>query len=165
MDRKTLMEKKEEIDEDYKRLSGRADTLYQSVMTYADYIHEARDYGTGEKIKMVEVHILTMIESQPGVTISALAQMWNRTKSAVSQNVKRLEEKKLVYRVQDESDGKIFHLYPTQEGTYLSLAHKYFDNRDILQTQQDLLELCTMEEIDTFYKVLKAYQGLFNEPA
>ena len=106
-----------------------------------------------------------MIESQPGVTISALAQMWNRTKSAVSQNVKRLEEKKLVYRVQDESNGKIFHLYPTQEGTYLSLAHKYFDNRDILQTQQDLLELCTMEEIDTFYKVLKAYQSLFNEPA
>lgn len=152
---------KTEIDRVYAHLSPRADKLYKFVMVYAEYINEARDYGTGQLINMVEVHTLTMIEDQPGITISELARLWNRTKSAISQNIKKLEAKGLVYRARDESDGKVFHLYPTEEGVRLSTAHKLYDNMDIMQTQNDLLKTCTIEEIDTFYKVLDAYYKLF----
>lgn len=148
---------KEEIDRVYAHLSPRADKLYQFVMAYSDYINKARDYGTGLLISMVEVHILTMIEDCPGVTISGLAKEWKRTKSAISQNVKKLEAKGLVYRVRDESDAKVVHLYPTDEGVRLSTAHKLYDNMTILEAQQDLLRTCTPEEIDVFYKVLDTY--------
>lgn len=152
---------KEQIDRIYAQLSPRADKLYQFVMAYSDYINEARDYGTGLLISMVEVHILTIIEDDPGITISLLAKKWRRTKSAISQNVKKLEAKGLVYRVRDKDDAKIFHLYPTGEGVQLSTAHKLFDNMDIMQTQNELLRSCTTEEIDAFYKVLEAYCQLF----
>lgn len=148
---------KEEIDRVYAHLSPRADKLYQFVMAYSDYINRARDYGTGLLISMVEVHILTMIEDHPGVTVSSLAKEWRRTKSAVSQNVKKLEEKGLVHRVRDGDDAKVFHLYPTEEGVRLSTAHKLYDNMAILEAQQYLLRTCTPEEIDAFYKVLDTY--------
>ena len=81
------------IDETYDHISVRADKLYQFVMHYHDYIYSARDYGNGDPIKMVEVHTLSMIESNPGISVSELAQMWNRTKGTVSVNVSALEQK------------------------------------------------------------------------
>lgn len=152
---------KEEIDKIYNQLSPRADLLYNFVMDYSDYIYKPRDYGTGMVINMVEVHTLTMIENNPGVTVSELAKMWNRTKGAVSQTVTKLAEKNLVYRQKENGNAKVVHLYPTEEGVTLSTSHKLYDNMDILQTQSDLLKSCTLEEIDAFYKVLQAYYNLF----
>ena len=97
----------------------------------------------------------------PGYTVSDLAKWWGCTKSAVSQTIKRLEARGLVYKVRDENNAKILHLYPTEEGVKLSTAHKLFDNMDIMQTSNDLLRSCTAEEIDTFYKVIDAYCELF----
>ncbi|MEL7648626.1 MAG: hypothetical protein AAGU76_11070 [Sedimentibacter sp.] len=41
------------------------------------------------------------------------------------------------------------------------MAHKSYDNADILQTQHDLLKSCSVDEIDTFYKVVHEYIKLF----
>ncbi|MEZ3486473.1 MAG: MarR family transcriptional regulator [Lachnospiraceae bacterium] len=155
------LDEKEEIDRKYAELSLRADVLYHFVTTYSNYIHQARDYGTGQIINMAEVHILTMIADEPGITTNVLARKWKCTKAAVSQNVKKLEQKKLVYRIQDETNKKIFHLYVTDEGGRLALAHKRFDILDIVETKEELLQSCTEEELDTFYKVLEVYQKIF----
>ena len=156
-----LTNSKEEIDQIYARLSPRADKLYRFVMLYANYLKEPRDYGTGQLVTMTEVHTLTLIEDNPGYTVSDLAKWWGCTKSAVSQTIKRLEARGLVYKVRDENNAKILHLYPTEEGVKLSTAHKLFDNMDIMQTSNDLLRSCTAEDIDTFYKVIDAYCELF----
>ena len=144
----------------YAQLSLRADILYHFVTTYSSYIHQPRDYGTGQIINMVEVHILTMIEDEPGITTNFLAKKWKCTKAAVSQNVKKLEQKKLVYRVQEETNKKVFHLYTTEEGSRLAMAHKKFDIADIIETKEELLKYCTENEIDTFYRVLEIYQKI-----
>lgn len=156
-----LTNSKEEIDQIYAQLSPRADKLYRFVMLYANYLKEPRDYGTGQLVTMTEVHTLTLIEDNPGYTVSDLAKWWGCTKSAVSQTIKRLEARGLVYKVRDENNAKILHLYPTEEGVRLSTAHKHFDNTDITQTSSDLLRTCTAQEIDTFYKVIDAYSKLF----
>lgn len=148
---------KAEIDRVYAQLSPRADLLYSFITLYASYINEQRDYGTGLFINMVEVHTLTMIADQPGITVSELSVMWSRTKGAVSQNVSKLEQKGLITRTRDNKDAKIIHLHVTKEGERLSTAHKLYDNMDIMQTQRDLLETCTIEEVDAFFKVLQAY--------
>jgi hypothetical protein len=49
-----LTNSKEQIDRIYAQLSPRADKLYQFVMAYSDYINEARDYGTGLPVSVVE---------------------------------------------------------------------------------------------------------------
>lgn len=154
------LEEREKINEMYARLSLRADILYHFVTAYSNYIHQSRDYGTGQTINMAEIHILTLIEDKPGITTNELAQIWQCTKAAVSQNVKKLEQKKLVYRVQEETNKKMFHLYTTEEGSDLSLAHKKFDVADIVETKKELLQYCTEQEIDTFYKVLEIYHKI-----
>ena len=87
---------KAEIDRVYAQLSPRADLVYSFVTVYNSYINELRDYGTGLMINMVEVHTLTMIADNPGITVNELSKMWNRTKGAVSQNVAKLEKKGLI---------------------------------------------------------------------
>lgn len=156
-----MLNGKEEIDKIYSELSPRADILYRFVMTYADYINGVRDYGTNISINMVEVHTLSMIEDNPGITVSQLAKRWERTKGAISQNVSKLEKKGLVQKIKDEKNNKIVHLFVTKDGEHLSTAHKIYDITDIMQTQQELLENCTIEEINTFYKVLQEYYKLF----
>ena len=151
---------KSEIERVFAQLSPRADELYRFVIQYDSYINEPRDYGTGLVISMVEVHTLTMIQDEPGITVSRLAEKWARTKGAVSQNIAKLEDKKLIYREKDQNDNKIVHLYVTPEGERLSIAHKLFDNMDIMETKRLLLQECTSEEIDTFYKVLHCYLKL-----
>ena len=55
-------------------------------------ITAAKDYGTGEKMHTVEVHILSWIAENPGISVTDVALAWNRTKGAVSQIIRKLEE-------------------------------------------------------------------------
>ena len=72
---------------------GRTDLIFDFVSTYYERTNISRDYGTGESYSMTEVHMLTRIADHPGITVTELSQRGNRTKSAISQVVKRLEEK------------------------------------------------------------------------
>lgn len=151
---------KQMIDEAYARMNLRADKIYQFVMHYHDYIYRARDYGNGDTIKMVEVHTLSMIESNPGISVSELAQMWDRTKGTVSVNVSALEKKGYIYRQKENGNAKVIHLYPTQKGIELSTLHKAYDTAELAQTQAELLRRFSAEEIDTFYKIIGTYLDL-----
>jgi DNA-binding MarR family transcriptional regulator len=157
----SIYNNKNEIDRIYSQISPKADELYQFVVLYNTYINQVRDYGTGELISMVEVHILTIIADNPGITASQLSKKWGTTKGAISQNLKKLEGKSLIYRKNENDNAKTIHLYVTEKGEGLSIAHKAYDNADILQTQSDLTKSCTSEEIDIFYKVIHEYTKLF----
>lgn len=154
---------KQIIDQTYAELSRNANRLYEFVMLYHAYLYEAKDYGNGDLIRMVEVHTLTMIEDHPGITVSALAKLWGRTKGTVSVNVTTLEQKGYIYRKKEGNNAKVVHLYATEKGIELSTLHKLYDNLDILQTQSELLKTCSHQEIDCFYKVLSAYRELFQD--
>ncbi|MBE6828751.1 MarR family transcriptional regulator [Clostridium sp. KNHs216] len=156
-------DQREDLDRLYRELNARADKLYKFVLLYSDYIHAQRDYGTGQKIGMIDVHTLTYIEENPGTTITELAKDWNKTKGAISQTVKRLVESGLVTRKMKENNSKTVLLYATEEGTRLSIAHKMYDLADIAQTTEELMMKCTPEEIDTFYKVIDVYIGLLKQ--
>lgn len=144
-------------------LTQKADLLYKFVTLYNNYINSPRDYGTGNFVTMIEVHTLTEIHDNPGITVTQLAQIWNRTKSAVSQTVKKLEERGFIYRIINEQNRKIAGLYPTQEGEALSAAHKSYDRLELTQTLEELLKYCSYEEIDTFYKVIELYLKMLEE--
>ncbi|WP_260399874.1 helix-turn-helix domain-containing protein [Peribacillus simplex] len=47
---------------------------------------------------MVEVHTLTVIEENPGITVTEVALEWNRTKGPVSQIITKLEKRSLIIR-------------------------------------------------------------------
>ena len=84
---KLTAKRKKQIDAEYNRLNSSALELYEFVMRYNKDIYQARDYGNGDEIRMVEVHTLAMIEDNPGISVSELAKRWKRTKGTVSVNI------------------------------------------------------------------------------
>lgn len=153
----------DELEQIFSQLNSRANKLYKFVMLYHDYITQQRDYGTGQMINMVEVHTLTLIEETPGVTVTRLALLWNRTKGAVSQTIKKLEQKGYIYRQKEPDNAKEVHFFATPEGVALSNAHKAYDTRDITETMALLMRRHTAAELDTFYSVIDTYTALMEE--
>lgn len=151
------------IDDSFHTLNERHNNIYQFVIQYSDYIFSTHDYGEGIPLTMIEAHTLTYIEDNPGVTVTKLAAYWNRTKGALSQTVRRLEEKALVEKRKEAGNAKNLHLYPTELGIRLSKAHKLYDTIDIAKTMGELREECTAEEIDHFYKVISVYNKVIKK--
>lgn len=149
------------INDEFRTLNNRHNNIYQFVLHYYNYIISKHDYGTGDLISMIEAHTITYIEENPGTTVSELAIYWKKTKGAISQTVSKLIEKGFVRREQAEYSGRTYLLYVTEEGLKLSKAHKLYDIIDIAKTLDQLLEHCSVDEIDAFYKVIKQYIILF----
>lgn len=148
----------------YHELDTKANIIYKFVMTYSDYMKTSRDYGTGDIINMVELHTLTVIEENPGITVTEVALEWNRTKGAVSQIIAKLEKRGFIIRKKEEGNSKNVHLYATDSGEILSKAHKAYDIKELTWAYETLHNNFTTEEIETFYNVMQQYTQLLNMP-
>lgn len=152
-----------DLNQQFATLNDRIGKLYHFVILYGDYMNSKHDYGTGHQLTMIEAHILTFIDDNPGTTVTELSKYWNRTKGAISKTVSRLVERGFVTRYQKEDNAKTILLKVTEEGLKLSQAHKLYDTIDIAKTLDDLLKKCTIEDIDSFYKVIDTYIELIKK--
>lgn len=141
-------------------LLEKAEMLYKFVDLFMDYENTPRDYGCGIEMNMAEVHMLSHIDANPGITITELAELSRRTKSAVSQIVSKLENKDFILRVPDKQDNKKKLLFVTANGRKLCDMHKEFDIQALTKTFNYLLRDCTKEEIFAFYKVVNVYNNI-----
>lgn len=142
--------------EQYRRLVHRLADIndrYQQVQL--DYNKEQRDYGTGELYTPTEVHMVTRIEENPGITATKIAEETYRTKSAVSQMLSKLEAKGLICREKDPNNGKQFFLYVTPRGKHLSLCHKAYD--EIAMPLMDIVERFGMEAVEQYIAIVEYY--------
>ena len=149
----------------YHEMNAKANILYRFVMTYSDYIKTAHDYGTGEIINMAEVHTLTAIEENPGITVTEAALEWNRTKGAVSQIIGKLEKRGLIIRKKEDGNAKTVHLYVTEKGKLLSNAHKSYDIKELTWADEILHKSFSSEEINIFYNIMEKYTELMDMPS
>ncbi|WP_458862120.1 MarR family winged helix-turn-helix transcriptional regulator [Acidaminobacterium chupaoyuni] len=133
---------------------------FKYTMQSYDRVNILHDYGTGENFTMVEVHTVTVIEENPGITVTELAKATNRTKSAVSQVVSRLEKRGMVQKTRPRDNGKKALLFVTPKGRELSIAHRAYDVKNVLCWHNKLKETFTDEELDVFYRVMAARLAL-----
>ena len=152
-----IMRKNDLDSKRYEIFAQKTELVYQFISMQNEYSNQLRDYGTGEFLTMVEIHTLTSIEENPGITITKLAKLWRKTKSAISQMVSRLEKKGYIYREKYSEDSKQVLIYATEEGVKLSKAHKAYDNEDLRLTLDSLLEICSFDDVQTFFGVVSAY--------
>lgn len=151
------------INEAYQILNKRAELIYEFTILYYNYIYANHSYGTEQTFTMMEIHTLTHIEDNPGVTITELAKIWKKTKSAVSQTVKKLVDSGFVEKRYKDNNNKSILLYVTDKGKQLSYVHKAYDVSDITQTASYLISKCGPEDVDAFYRVLEVYISLLKE--
>ncbi|MDU4621453.1 MAG: MarR family transcriptional regulator, partial [Clostridioides difficile] len=82
---------------------------------------------------------------------------------AISQTISKLEKKGYITKEKKEGNAKTILLYPTTSGVELSKAHKLYDTIDVTRTFEYLIKECTLEEIDSFYKVIDLFINLLEE--
>ena len=144
-------------------LNEKADCVYRFAALYSGYMAEKNDYGTGLLLTMAEAHALAYINEHVGLTVRDLATAWNQTPSAASQIVTKLENKGLVEKQAKAGSKKSLSLYVTKQGEELCKAHILYDALEVTKTLTELMETCSAEEIEAFFKVVKAYNVLLME--
>lgn len=134
---------------------------FASLMT----MHGSRNNGAGAVfgLTITEAHLLTDIMTYPGIQVSELGRMYKKTRGAISQMVKKLEQAGLVTKSVNDQHGKRLDLNLTKTG--LKAAHMFA--AEAVKNQEDVQErlktTCSAEEIDHFYKVLRQYNKILQE--
>lgn len=91
-----------------------------------------RNYGTDQPLFDAEVHIIKAVREHEGIHITALAEMLNVTKGAVSQTLMKLQKKDMVVKEPDiQNQSRLcLKLTPKGEVAYENheILHRNFDN-------------------------------------
>lgn len=103
------------------------------------------------------MHTLKQIADHPGISATEIARDYGKTKGAVSQIIKKLEEKELICRKKDFLNDNKWQLYITEKGKCLDEAHQHYDQVGGGETMELVRELYTSEEIDTAFNVLESW--------
>lgn len=132
-----------------------SDLMYCFCMKYYDSAKQSHNYGLEENYTMIEIHTVTSICDEPGVTVTKLAADARRTKGAISQIVKKLEKKDLIYRLPSREQANAVHLYVTEKGQRLSQLHKTFDEKGAQAYLDFLYQYFTREQVESFFAIMK----------
>lgn len=138
-----------------------------TIAEKADIMHRASslymasnipiDYGTGELYTPVEVHMLKYIKDHPGKNVTQLSEEWDRSKAAISQMLKKMEQKELIYKKNPVDNFRKQCFFVTEKGDALCECHKDYDTKVFGETLRMLEELCTDDEINICFSVLEKY--------
>ena len=144
----------EYTQEYYRRLTRRlTDFSDRYDQIGVDYHIALHDYGTGELYTPTEVHMVTRIEENPGITAVKIAEDTFRTKSAISQMLTKLEGKGLIRREKDPGNGKQQLLYVTEKGRHLSLCHKAYDEAQTALPLREMVDKFGAEAIESYLAI------------
>ena len=137
-------------------ISEKADIMHRASALYmASNI--PIDYGTGEMYTPVEVHMLKYIKDHPGKNVTQLSGEWDKSKAAISQMLKKMEQKELIYKENPADNFRKQCFFVTGKGLDLCGFHEKYDTKVFGETLQMLKELCTEAEIDICFSVLEKY--------
>lgn len=140
-----------------------AEILLRFVNLYVDAEQRSRDYGTGENVSMAAIHLLCTIRENPGIGGIQLAERFYCTPSAVSQNLTWLEKRGYLRRELLAGQGKVKTNYVTEKGLVLCDAHQHSDAAMLSELYHRLLQNCTADEINAFYRVMYYFNEIMAE--
>jgi DNA-binding MarR family transcriptional regulator len=96
------------------------------------------DYGIGIKLYHSERHLIEQIGDYPEKNITELAKFFGVTKGAISQTVKKLENKGIVTRYKGEKNEKEVFLKLTKTGKSVYKKHKEHSQEAIMPLYEEL---------------------------
>ena len=136
--------------------------VYDFVMVCSAMINIPKEYEPGIMLTIVEASIVMEVVKHPGITAAQLSRKWKRTRSALSQSIKKLKQKGMIETQPSPENQKKILLYPTEAGIRLwkrIIRNKEEDKNSIIERL--LKNGCTLEELNTFYRVM----GIYTETA
>lgn len=130
------------------------ETLYETSRLLSSYESIPRMYGTEDELYMVEVHTLNLIGNIIKTNTSEIAEITNRTKSAVSQMVDKLIKKGLVDKYRNPDNYREFIIELTPKGKIVYEYHKKLDKEEYGKHLMNLKDF-TAEDFQKLIKISK----------
>ncbi|WP_455682572.1 MarR family transcriptional regulator [Thomasclavelia sp.] len=142
----------------FKQVIETIDEGYDLMQEYANKPHQYHNL----MLYPVETHTLQMIGNNPGITASLISKMLNKTPSACSQILRKLEKKELILKAKNPENNREYKLYLTDISKVIYDLHEQRDDKILSRYYQNLTVL-TNEEIQTYLKVQKALNKEFKQ--
>jgi DNA-binding MarR family transcriptional regulator len=131
--------------------------IFEWISIISQPTNASHDYGDGRRFTTVEIHTISYIGDHPGCTVTEIAKTWMKTKSAVSQLVKKLRKQGLVVVEQDQADEKQMLLRLTPSGKMADALHRRFDEVAWERSLGHLKESFSEEEINNAFLVIREW--------
>jgi len=96
------------------------------------------DFGAGAHLYHSEMHLIDQIGDHPDLNITELAKVMGVTKGAISQTVKKLENKGVITRYKGAENEKEVFLKFTDIGREIYRKHKEIDKEAIIPLYEEL---------------------------
>ncbi|MET3851048.1 MarR family transcriptional regulator [Paenibacillus sp. OAE614] len=103
--------------------------LLDVFQTFGKQDRKIRDYGVEEPLYHSEIYTLAEIREHEGIHITALAELCGVTKGAISQVLKKLEQKGLVTKEKDARNQSRLMLKVTPKGEIAYARHLDYQNQ------------------------------------
>lgn len=127
---------------------------YRYCQLNAEAHKQPLDYGTGVEYSSAEVHTVVQIAAQPGITVTEIARVTSRSKSAVSQITTRLEKKGLICN--KKGLNRRGGLYVTDKGQALCDAYSAYIEQKMPPLMERYIERFGQEAMDAFYSIMES---------
>jgi DNA-binding MarR family transcriptional regulator len=101
-----------------------SETLVRVLNKYVENQKKPRKYGLEERLYPAEIHMIMLIGDNKGSGVMDLSEKAGITKGAVSQMLKRLENKDLIEKGGDPDNSKKIVLKLTNRGNVAYYYHK-----------------------------------------
>ncbi|WP_142505684.1 MarR family winged helix-turn-helix transcriptional regulator [Melghirimyces algeriensis] len=118
-----------------------------------------RTFGEAGTLTPSEIHAVDAIGEDGNVLMSQLAERLGVTKGAITQVIRRLEKKGIVFRGEHPEDSRAVLISLTDRGKTAYQAHLKLHQ----QFYQQLQEQLSPHEITIFEKCIKIFTGLLAE--
>ena len=111
-------------------INQRPGRMIQLASLLNRYASKPKYFGDNDYITLIEMGILVYIASFPGVTNATLCEQFGRTKGAISQLIRKLEDRGYIQREPKPEDAKSFLFYPSLKGMHLIQKINENDQQD-----------------------------------
>ncbi|MGM9602168.1 MAG: MarR family winged helix-turn-helix transcriptional regulator [Faecousia sp.] len=137
----------------FENLQEKVDIIFRYNMLMDQYASLPRDYGLGTFMSEVDIHSLSFIEKEPGITAKEIARRTYRTKGTVSLMLSRLEADGFLEQKVNPNNQRERNLYLTPKGQFVCEQHAAYDRRVTIDYLSEVAKHCTPEEIEGYFKV------------
>jgi DNA-binding MarR family transcriptional regulator len=124
------------------------DAFYEGSRIIHAYDKIPRKSGVDQYLYMAEMHTLEKIAETEGITVTKLADLTHKTKSAITQVTNKLQRKKMIDKIRSKEYHKEVELYLTELGREACKYHRAFDENNY-KNGIKYLEDYSVEELRT----------------
>jgi len=130
---------------------------------YMELERKPRRFCGGMELSSGEVHLLEVIGDQPGASVTALAGWFGISKGAISQTLKRLDNKKLIVRETDPDNLSRIKLSLSALGQMLYQEHKEWHKKRLDGGLLDLMSEFSEEEGQFLHRSFDRFNQILQE--